>query len=67
MISDNVDSINQQVLNKAMLDPTRNNVRIIVMKSKTELIPPKNLAKLLIRLIFQFLGLIQLFFIDLIR
>ncbi len=48
MISESVDSINQQVLNKAMLGPTKNNVRPIVMKSKTELIPPKNLAKLLI-------------------
>ena len=57
MISDSVDSINQQVLNNGMLDPTKISVRAIVMKSKTELITPKNLAKLPIRSTFQFLGL----------
>src|SRR4030042_4731096 len=59
MISESVDSINQQVLNNAMLDPTRTNVRIMVTKSNTELIPPKNLAKRPIIFMFQFLGLVN--------
>src|SRR5665647_197705 len=59
MISESVDSINQQVRKRAMLDPTRINVRIMVTKSNTELIPPKNLAKRPISFRFQFLGFVN--------
>src|SRR4030042_6242482 len=59
MISESVDSINQQVLNRAMLDPTRSKVRLMVTKSNRKLIPPKNLAKRPISFMFQFLGLVN--------